>query len=189
MRCSTIGVDFAAGLVKVCLATGSRCTARMPWVLCVEHAWAWQTQHARPEADFALQVGGSIIKLQTWDTAGQERFRALGPAYFRGAAGAIVVYDITQPGRLPSASAQAEHRSTIALCGEWMLHSSSRDNAQGRQQAQCLCLSSRSKIAPCCPQTSQALRHCRGKGIDHEKQHLRGAPLLHKLQLSSLSRS
>eukprot|EP00891_Asterochloris_glomerata_P008408 jgi/Astpho2/8408/Aster-01463 len=54
---STIGVDFAAGLVK---------------------------------------VNGSLIKLQTWDTAGQERFRALGPAYFRGAAGAIVVYDVTQ---------------------------------------------------------------------------------------------
>ena len=40
-------------------------------------------------------VGGNRIKLQLWDTAGQERFRAVTRSYYRGAAGAIVVYDIT----------------------------------------------------------------------------------------------
>lgn len=78
-----------------------------PGDFCQGYAPAWQTWHARPEAGSTLQVNGSIIKLQTWDTAGQERFRALGPAYFRGTAGAIVVYDVTQQGRLPSASAPA----------------------------------------------------------------------------------
>ncbi len=36
-----------------------------------------------------------MIKSQIWDTAGQERYRAITNAYYRGAVGAIVVYDIT----------------------------------------------------------------------------------------------
>ncbi|EKX74372.1 Ras-related protein rab11 small GTP-binding protein, putative [Theileria equi strain WA] len=37
---------------------------------------------------------GKIAKAQIWDTAGQERYRAITSAYYRGARGAIVVYDI-----------------------------------------------------------------------------------------------
>ncbi|KAH7649004.1 Rab5 [Cryptosporidium xiaoi] len=36
-----------------------------------------------------------IVKFEIWDTAGQERYRSLAPMYYRGAAAAIVVYDIT----------------------------------------------------------------------------------------------
>ena len=35
------------------------------------------------------------IKLQLWDTAGTERFRSVSRSYYRGAAGAILVYDIS----------------------------------------------------------------------------------------------
>ncbi|RSL64925.1 hypothetical protein CEP54_004503 [Fusarium duplospermum] len=35
------------------------------------------------------------IKLQLWDTAGTERFRSVSRSYYRGAAGAILVYDLT----------------------------------------------------------------------------------------------
>lgn len=35
------------------------------------------------------------VKFEIWDTAGQERFRSLAPMYYRGASGAIVVYDQT----------------------------------------------------------------------------------------------
>ena len=35
------------------------------------------------------------VKFELWDTAGQERYRSLAPMYYRGAAAAIVAYDIT----------------------------------------------------------------------------------------------
>jgi len=41
-----------------------------------------------------IEVCGQKIKLQIWDTAGQERFRAVTRSYYRGAAGALLVYDI-----------------------------------------------------------------------------------------------
>ena len=37
-----------------------------------------------------------IISLQLWDTAGQERFQSVTKAYYRGAQGVILMYDITQ---------------------------------------------------------------------------------------------
>uniref|UniRef100_A0A0K0EUG8 Ras-related protein Rab-14 n=2 Tax=Strongyloides TaxID=6247 RepID=A0A0K0EUG8_STRVS len=43
-----------------------------------------------------IEVSGQKIKLQLWDTAGQERFRAVTRSYYRGAAGAIMVYDVTR---------------------------------------------------------------------------------------------
>ncbi|CEP24813.1 SEC4 [Cyberlindnera jadinii] len=42
-----------------------------------------------------VEVDGAKIKLQVWDTAGQERFRTITTAYYRGAAGIIIVYDVT----------------------------------------------------------------------------------------------
>ena len=35
------------------------------------------------------------VKLNVWDTSGQERFRSLTQAYYKGAQGALIVYDIT----------------------------------------------------------------------------------------------
>ncbi|XP_046392242.1 ras-related protein Rab-8A [Ischnura elegans] len=42
-----------------------------------------------------INLDGIPIKLQIWDTAGQERFRTLTTAYYRGAMGIILMYDVT----------------------------------------------------------------------------------------------
>lgn len=44
----------------------------------------------------SIQVDGKTIKAQIWDTAGQERYRAITSAYYRGAVGALLVYDISK---------------------------------------------------------------------------------------------
>nr|CAD26971.1 Rab-related small GTP-binding protein [Simmondsia chinensis] len=42
-----------------------------------------------------LAVNDATVKFEIWDTAGQERYHILAPMYYRGAAAAIIVYDIT----------------------------------------------------------------------------------------------
>lgn len=43
-----------------------------------------------------IQIEGKTVKAQIWDTAGQERYRAITSAYYRGAVGAFLIYDITK---------------------------------------------------------------------------------------------
>jgi Ras-related protein Rab-1A len=43
----------------------------------------------------SLNINGNEVKLQIWDTAGQERFRTITSAYYKGAHGIIMVYDLT----------------------------------------------------------------------------------------------
>lgn len=55
----------------------------------------------------AENTKSSQIKLQIWDTAGQESFRSITRSYYRGAAGALLVYDITR-------------RDTFNHLGRWL---------------------------------------------------------------------
>ncbi|KAI4341135.1 hypothetical protein MLD38_025894 [Melastoma candidum] len=55
----------------------------------------------------SLRVEGKVIKAQIWDTAGQERYRAITSAYYRGAVGALLVYDVTR-------------HSTFENVGRWL---------------------------------------------------------------------
>merc|ERR1712113_182502 len=68
-----------------------------------------------------VQHGDSTVKFEIWDTAGQERYKSLAPMYYRGAAAAVIVYDITSKESFDAAKAWvAELQSTdtlIALAG------------------------------------------------------------------------
>ena len=43
-----------------------------------------------------VEMNDKKIKIQIWDTAGQERYRSITSAYYKGAKGAFIVYDITR---------------------------------------------------------------------------------------------
>eukprot|EP00897_Mesotaenium_endlicherianum_P008626 jgi/Mesen1/7792/ME000408S06914 len=43
-----------------------------------------------------LEIDGKEVKAQLWDTSGQERYRAVTSVYYRGAVGALLVYDISR---------------------------------------------------------------------------------------------
>jgi len=66
----------------------------------------WRYIHGCYSTDQPSTIGASFmtkriyvddwkVKFQIWDTAGQERFRSMTPMYYRAAAAAILVYDIT----------------------------------------------------------------------------------------------
>uniref|UniRef100_A0A336LPV2 CSON011072 protein n=1 Tax=Culicoides sonorensis TaxID=179676 RepID=A0A336LPV2_CULSO len=61
-----------------------------------------------------INVGGKSIKLQIWDTAGQERFRSVTRSYYRGAAGALLVYDITNRDSFTALEAWLSDARTLA---------------------------------------------------------------------------
>ena len=71
-----------------------------------------------------FNVEGHSIKAQIWDTAGQERYKAITSAYYKGAKGAFVVYDITRKGSFESIdkwvsdlTAAADKKITIVVIG------------------------------------------------------------------------
>ncbi|ESQ46147.1 hypothetical protein EUTSA_v10000314mg [Eutrema salsugineum] len=71
-----------------------------------------------------LVIDEKSIKAQIWDTAGQERYRAVTSAYYRGAVGAMLVYDITKresfdhiPRWLEELRAHADKNIVIILIG------------------------------------------------------------------------
>jgi small GTP-binding protein len=51
-----------------------------------------------------VDVDGTPIKLQIWDTAGQESFRSITRSYYRGAVGAVIVFDLTRRESFESAT-------------------------------------------------------------------------------------
>lgn len=59
-----------------------------------------------------IELDGKRVKLQIWDTAGQERFRTITTAYYRGAMGILLVYDVTDQRSFESTS---PHRATPLL--------------------------------------------------------------------------
>merc|ERR1740130_1001212 len=68
-----------------------------------------------------VNLGDNVVKFEIWDTAGQERYKSLAPMYYRGAAAAVIVFDITSKESFDAAKSWiVELQSTdtlIALAG------------------------------------------------------------------------
>lgn len=73
---------------------------------------------SRPEKD-ASSNGGAAgkqkkMKLSLWDTAGQETYKSVTRSYFRGASGALLVFDITRPSTFASVTGWLQDLRQIA---------------------------------------------------------------------------
>nr|XP_034916964.1 ras-related protein Rab-5A-like [Populus alba] len=68
-----------------------------------------------------LSLNEATIKFDIWDTAGQERYHSLAPMYYRGAAAAVVVYDITS---MDSFERAKKWVIELQRQGNWLLFSS-----------------------------------------------------------------
>jgi len=68
-----------------------------------------------------VSLNTEVVKFEIWDTAGQERYKSLAPMYYRGAAAAVIVFDITSKESFDAAKSWvSELQSTdtlIALAG------------------------------------------------------------------------
>uniref|UniRef100_A0A6N2K6R4 Uncharacterized protein n=1 Tax=Salix viminalis TaxID=40686 RepID=A0A6N2K6R4_SALVM len=92
---STIGVEFATRTLQVTITSLSiyLLTATL-FLICLN------SECFATGLIFDLRfstVEARTVKAQIWDTAGQERYRAITSAYYRGALGALLVYDVTKP--------------------------------------------------------------------------------------------
>ena len=59
----------------------------------------------------------AVVKLQIWDTAGQETFQSITRSYYRSAAGALLVYDIT-------------NKETLESCENWLNEARTNGNEE-----------------------------------------------------------
>jgi len=88
---------------------------------------------------------GKVVKAQIWDTAGQERYKAITAAYYRGAFGALLVYDITKkvsldniPRWLRELREHVDNQMVIMLVGNKcdLRHLRQVETEQGKQLAE-----------------------------------------------------
>ena len=72
----------------------------------------------------SYKINDKIFKIEMWDTAGQERYKSITAAYYKGAKGAFIVYDMTRKNTFDSVNrwvsditAAADKRITLILIG------------------------------------------------------------------------
>ncbi|KAL8152259.1 hypothetical protein V2J09_010019 [Rumex salicifolius] len=77
-----------------------------------------------------ITIDNKPIKLQIWDTAGQESFRSITRSYYRGAAGALLVYDITrQTFPFRDSLIEETRRETFNHLASWLEDATKHANA------------------------------------------------------------
>ena len=75
-----------------------------------------ENKEDKGKKEYQVETGSdqTRVKLQIWDTAGQERFRSVTRSYYRGACGALLVYDITDRDSFNSVSGWLSDAKTLA---------------------------------------------------------------------------
>jgi small GTP-binding protein len=81
-------------------------------------------------------MNGHDIRCQIWDTAGQERFRAVTKAYYNGAVGALVVFDITNSKSFENISKWIDEAEQNTKKDTVILIIGNKDDLQGREVSQ-----------------------------------------------------
>jgi len=128
IRCAALGRMSASGAPKIfhfkLVLLGDASVGKSCLVVRFAKGEFYEYQEPTIGAAFMTQtvsLGDVIVKFEIWDTAGQERYKSLAPMYYRGAAAAVVVYDITSKESFEAAKAWVtELQSTdtlIALAG------------------------------------------------------------------------
>lgn len=82
--CPGAGVEFASTLMRLPSIASSSSSSPYP-----------TTGNGNGTMPDARIPPSKTLKVQCWDSAGQERFRSVSRQYYRGACGAVVVFDIT----------------------------------------------------------------------------------------------
>uniref|UniRef100_A0AAX7VWH9 RAB2A, member RAS oncogene family n=1 Tax=Astatotilapia calliptera TaxID=8154 RepID=A0AAX7VWH9_ASTCA len=126
-----------------------------------------------------ITIDGKQIKLQIWDTAGQESFRSITRSYYRGAAGALLVYDITRRDTfnhlttwLEDARQHSNSNMVIMLIGNKRLSSTQPRRSMRRSRRECLISTMRLTVLRLDPSIPPPTPHC---PIPREATRLEGA--------------
>lgn len=82
-----------------------------------------------------IEHEGKPIEARIWDTAGQERFRAITQAYYRGATGALLVFDTTQRESFDNCEGWLQARRARPPVASPLPHPHARARATGAAQA------------------------------------------------------
>jgi Ras-related protein Rab-2A len=90
----TIGVEFGSRIVPVGPPASAEFNINNP-----------VSTSASSDASGGNKPKQKFMKLSLWDTAGQETYRSITRSYFRGASGALLVFDITRRATFESATA------------------------------------------------------------------------------------
>ena len=108
MAAAPVGRVFQFKLVLL----GDSAVGKSSLVLRFVRGQFFEYQESTIGAAFLTQtvaLNDTTVKFEIWDTAGQERYHSLAPMYYRGAAAAIVVFDITNRVRGRRARASFMH--------------------------------------------------------------------------------
>ena len=81
-----------------------------------------------------IMSSGVRFRMQVWDTAGQEKYRSLTKSFFRGAQGAIFVFDVTNPLSLEEVKLWVADTKSLGLDLSCVIVANKIDLIQGNEQ-------------------------------------------------------